>query len=549
MVGSRRTKIYTVVFLLALLGAFFCYGFLRGYFFTTEVGTILYMMIMGAWSFTIRRRILNQKSRNLLTWTCYGMMFWFLLRIIKYDFVKDEIWLRICWYLYYIPMTALPFLLFYLAVLTRRLEKKTVPKKIPYLGLLLIPMNLLVLTNDLHQLVFRFGMPASKWKDGMPYTYGPFYYVVIVWAAVLGIASFVLLIQKSTFARTRKLAWIPIVPILIGIYLLLILITGRVPRANGLALYQLHEVVCFMCIGFLEACIRIGLIPSNEGYEVIFAQSSVAAKVVDKSGNVIYESDEKMELSNQMWEKLSKVATLVEEDTRYNRVPLQGGHFLWSEDLTKINQINEDLREAAEVIADENLILQEENKLKEDEIRFKTLNHLYDTIAETVHAQVVQIEALLLDTKDEKQFRKNMAKAAFLNAYIKRRSNLSLLGERQEVLELEELYLAQKESLLYLGLCEKATYIEPFSEHYVAPSSMLFDAYDFFQLLLEQCFDALLAVMVTVRSKEGALSIRFTLELEKKLEVLPDTKAKTFLEQEEDTAILTLLYEGEVSKV
>ena len=87
--------------------------------------------------------------RKCLTWIGCLMVFWFLIRTIKYLIIVDSFGRRVCWYLYYIPMILIPTLGLIAALLMDegdevKTEKQTV--------CLLIPasiMILAVLTNDL----------------------------------------------------------------------------------------------------------------------------------------------------------------------------------------------------------------------------------------------------------------------------------------------------------------------------------------------------------------------------------------------------------------
>lgn len=550
MVSSKKTKLYIVAFLLMIVAAALSHALMRSYYLTSAIGTVLYMVIIGAWSFTIRRRILDERCRSILSWLCYGMMLWLLLRMCKSDLIYSPAASRFCWYLYYIPMTVLPYLIFYISILVQRPEEEAVPDWIKRLGFGIVPLTLLVLTNDFHQMTFRFPVPLSNWKENMPYHYGPFYYLIVLWMILNGVAALLILAQKKRLSQTRRLAWLPILPVVVGVVLLLLYAIGMIPAVMGRQPFQIQEVICLMCIGFLEGCIQIGMIPSNEGYEMLFAQSSIAAQVLDEAGNAIYTSKQSMDIEENIFERLLQDKVLIDGDRRFSSVPLQGGYFVWSDDLATIHQINEDLMETVEVITGENAIIEEENKLKEDDARYKTMNRLYDEIALLVRPQVLLIEELLdRDDLSEEEFRQNISYAAFYNAYIKRRSNLVLLAERDEMLDMEELYLSCAESMQFLTLCGKTAYIEPFQDQTTVDKSIVFDAYDFFEHIIEANIHKIDAMMVTMRVSQEMISFRITFDVQEEIKVLPDTIAKISREQDDQMLALTLLYtRGGVSK-
>ena len=136
--------------------------------FTILRGSI-YIVFFAAWGVSTRNRIIQPQVRRYLTAIAALMVFWLTVRTIKYS-LDEAAWLmRHLWYLYYLPMLFIPFLAVFVALSLGKPENYRLPK---WTALLYIPtfaLLLMVLTNDLHQLVFVFPADAVVWMDDYHY--------------------------------------------------------------------------------------------------------------------------------------------------------------------------------------------------------------------------------------------------------------------------------------------------------------------------------------------------------------------------------------------
>ena len=83
--------------------------------------------------------------------------------------------LRYACYLYYIPMLLLPTVSLYLAFYIRQPENYKLPERRCLLFFPALFLIGIVLTNDLHQLVFTF--PEGRLGEAVPYEVGVYGYV------------------------------------------------------------------------------------------------------------------------------------------------------------------------------------------------------------------------------------------------------------------------------------------------------------------------------------------------------------------------------------
>ena len=111
------------------------------------------------WKGTVSHRMMRRDVRrvvSLLSWLTVG---WLLLRLFKYQQLTEGTLTRMCWYGYYLFQLALPVALLYLTEILDRAEgeKRLAHPLWPPLVCYVLSV-LLVLTNDLHRLVFRFDL-------------------------------------------------------------------------------------------------------------------------------------------------------------------------------------------------------------------------------------------------------------------------------------------------------------------------------------------------------------------------------------------------------
>ena len=108
------------------------------------------------------------------------MIFWFIIRTLKYYFISAELYpgiVRHLWYMYYLAMLYIPLLAVYVAMSIGETEDSHLPMKAALLYIPTLFLFLLVITNDLHELVFTFPADVAVWTDN-DYSYGVGYYIV-----------------------------------------------------------------------------------------------------------------------------------------------------------------------------------------------------------------------------------------------------------------------------------------------------------------------------------------------------------------------------------
>ena len=157
------------------------------------------------WCVSIRRRILNTAIQKMLLSVGGLLLFWQVARIIKYDYVivTGPIG-RYCWYSYYIPMVLVPLIGVFVVDHIGKPEGYHSPRWMKYLFIPAFFLIAMVMTNDLHQLVFTFPNGFEAYNSG--YGYGFMYIPVMAWFFVLALYFVIGLMVKSRVARQQALS-------------------------------------------------------------------------------------------------------------------------------------------------------------------------------------------------------------------------------------------------------------------------------------------------------------------------------------------------------
>lgn len=408
---------------------------------------IIFSGLIIGWGVSVAYRIVQKNIRICLVISAALMLLWMALRAIKYNSPADiNTYGRYLWYSYYIAMVFLPLMMFF-AMLNIGKPENTNNRKY----LLIIPaavLVLLVMTNDFHQLAFVFEPDFHNWNK--QYSYGPVYYVIVVWIFILVLSSIVLSINRCRISATRKKLWIPIVIILVAI--IYTLWNNLNHGYSGLRIYNVPEVFCFASIALWESLIQIGLVPSNTGYGDFFNASNLNTLIFDNEGNVKYRSKNATNVSKDVVLQNGN-SVVIDENIILKKHNIKGGKAVWTEDISAINRINRELSEVKEQISEYNVILKSEAELKKRRAAVTEQNKLYDSITEFIRPQLCDLENILKNIENNSgDISVNYARACVVNVYIKRISNLLIMAKSRKMLKAFELENSIRELAEYISV-------------------------------------------------------------------------------------------------
>lgn len=478
------------------------------------VRSLIYIALYIGWGISVSKRIIQVQVRHYLISVSCLMVFWFVIRSTNYFFVADAEIKRYLWYLYYLPMLFIPLFSLFVAISLGRPANARLSKTM--LLLLYIPTVLcllLVLTNDLHQLVFSFP-EGEVWTDkNNGYTFG--YYIVIGWEIICALAAFVIMLIKCRHSQRKK--YLPFLLLTASIVYALIYVSGVewLQMIGG----DITAAQCLMFTGILECCIQCGLIQTNTGYKALFEAGSIGVQIVDTDWHTRYASSNAPELTADMMRSAQRDAAMLDNNTMLRSSKINGGYVLWQEDITDLTAMLEKLEENRKTISESNYVEQENYKTKVKINTVREKNRLYDRLqAQTAH-QIELLDQLLTqyEAEPDPEIRRSLlAKAAVIGAYIKRRGNLMFIGEKSDVTDTAELSACLDESFANLELMgvECAVDIPGKNSIYTRDSIRV---YDFFEAVTEEAMDDLRFVWLKARSLED--TVIFYLQAESKTEL------------------------------
>lgn len=462
--------------------------------------SLIYIALYIGWGISVSKRIIQVQVRYYLIAVSGLMVFWFVIRSMRYYFITDIGIARQLWYLYYLPMLFIPLFSLFVAISLGKPENARLSKTA--LLLLSIPTVLcllLVLTNDLHQLVFSFP-EGAVWTDiNNGYTFG--YYIVLGWEILCALAAFVIMIIKCRLSYRKK--YLPFLLLACSIVYAFIYVSGVewMQLIGG----DIAAAQCLMFTGILESCIQCGLIQTNTGYEELFMVSRLGAQITDQGNTVCLASSNARELTGEQRMSAKTHPVLADKTTLIKSKPIRFGHVLWQEDVSELTEAIEQIEENCRDLSERNRIRRKNLETKKKIPSLQEKNRAADVFNRETTGQISMIEHLLTqyDTENDAQKReKLLAGAAVLGAYIKRYGNLLLVSHREETADICDLSRCFEDSFVNLELLD-VKYLCTLPADVILATKDMLRIYHTFETILEDCLFDLHSVWVNARERKG----------------------------------------------
>ena len=492
------------------------------YLFWGILRTLIYIGLYIGWGISIHKRVVQKAAKNTLIFISGLMIFWFIVRSIKYFFAMDVNVERYLWYSYYLPMLFIPQAAVQTAVLLGQPEEYILPKWLKFLYVPTTLCFLLVLSNDFHQCVFSFAA-GEVWTDkGYRYAWG--YYTVLLWEVVCAVVAFALMVYKCRLSQRKK--YLPVIGIGISILYAIIYASGAewMQVIGG----DITAALCLMFVCIFESCIYCGLIQTNTGYEELFEVCTMGAQITDRNCRVWYTSANAMELSEAVMREAEKGDVVVDKKTLIQNRPIQGGHILWQEDIEYIIMLLERMEENRKTIEESNCLEQENYQTKAKINMLREKNRLYDKLQTQTAGQIGLLNELLSRYEVEEDLvksRRLLAKISVIGTYIKRYGNLIFIGERAEISDVAELGACLEESFSSLKLMGiECALTAPAGERIYVQDAVRI--YSFFESIVEACVDSIQFMWVKIRPCGEELIVCMEVESEANLSSFFDKAEK-----------------------
>ncbi len=461
---------------------------------------VIYIILFGFWGISMGKRIVHEQIRRILMLIASLMIFWVCARTLKYN-SDDYTIIRYSWYCYYIPQIFIPSLFFIVAYLLDKQERsfKTGHKVMFPVLFVSAVLVLMVLTNDLHQLVFRF--------DGEPYTeknydHFPVFYIVWGWMVLLALYSIVSIVRKCRVHERKKFAILPLVAISVAfLYAVLSMVSNPIIKFIAGDMTVSFSVIYMFII---ESCLQSGLIRINTGYEELFKGSSIRAQILDEDYNTYLSSHDAVSYPMETIKETEWGPVLLDDGIRLSNFKITGGHFLWQEDTTELYKVMQELDEAKADLESRNAVLAEAYNTERNLHRLEEQNRLYDSIQQKTKKQINMLSKLLKEYRNASTHEERAAilkHIIVVGVYIKRRNNLIFINEQSDVIPVRELELCFEETVSNLELAgiNSSCFINVGDEIDLAIATAMYDLYE---KVCEEVYGKIDSMLIRIYKKD-----------------------------------------------
>ncbi len=503
------------------------------------VRSAAYISLYIGWGISVSRRILQTQVRRYMIGVSFLMVFWFFIRSMKYYFVAEPAAARHLWYWYYFPLLFIPLLAVLISLSLGKPEEYRLPKRTAWFCAFTAFLFLLVLTNDLHQLVFTFPPDAALWTDA-DNGYGPGYVLVVVWLLLCALLILAEIWRKCRIPYSRKRIWQPVIPVC----LLLVYTILNYSQASWLRflLGDMTAVFCLLYAATLESCIRCGLIQSNTHYREMFDASTLGVQITDGNDQVFLSSAAARPVPEELLRQAQTGPVMLDKGIRLRSANIRGGHVLWQEDVSDLLSVLAQLNAAREELQGYAELLEEENRQKQRRCELQEKNRLFDAVQQQVAPAKTRLAGLLrqLDAAEDTETARLLhGRLAVVGAYLKRRSNLVFLADHSGAVPARELLLCLNESVSNLRLTGAVCAVKFDLEGSINGSAAGL-LYDFFEAVVEAAWEDLPALNLVVTRSAAGIQLLLMLQSQADLSTVAGRFPGAELEQDEDVCYCRL---------
>ena len=404
---------------------------------------LVYIIAAILWSSSIAHRAMQKGVRRSAFFCCALLVGWAMARIMKYQISTLSILNRYMWYSYYIFELSIPLVLVWMALMIDKTEESLNPPKWWfYIACVNAALILIVLTNDLHLLVFDMDIYGTSWDK--EYSYGLIYYFILALIFAQALLSQAIMVRKSRHSPKGRALLFPV-----GIYLLLgafcIAYSLRLPIVAG---SDTTIVIGVFTLMGMEACVQTGLIPVNRNYRQFFARSPHNMQIINDMGEMKLASISAKPIENRMWrlflENPEKSQPGGENELIFAGA-IRGGMIVWQEDISSINLIQNKIEASMEPLRRTNALLEQENDIQSKLASSKARSDLFSALEGEIRHRSEQLSHMLHNIPVGDERTGYIARVALLVCYIKRRCQLFFIEQNSRFTDAGELIVYMDE--------------------------------------------------------------------------------------------------------
>ncbi len=503
------------------------------YYYFSLIRSFIYIGMYYAWGRIVCHGIIQKVTRRCFGGVSMLLVFWIAVSMCKHLVFMDNVTIvRYLWYAYYIPQILIAVLGLNIAIMAGGGENVRLDKG----GLFLLGIGaaliLLVLTNDLHQIVFSF-------PEGVPWTnasctHETGYYLIMTLIALCGIAISAIMVHKCRIPRRKKFTPLPFLcVILMIVYGVLYFVDGSFVHNY---LNDMTASGCLMVAILFELMIESGLFQTNISYENLFQSAVITVQLADREHQVCYTSEGARKVPKEILVQADTAPVMLEQAVRLSGAAIRGGHIYWQENVSELLSVQKDLEMTREELCDTGDVLKAEAEQKAYQLRLEEENRLYDLVETQTASQVAMLRKLttqLRQTEDLDEAKCLLGKIVVVGTYIKRRSDLILVSGQKQSICKEELLLGIREFAENLKLygVECAVKILNCERFLTDTAGTIFDV---FEAVVEEGIDTISAILLYLEMQGSRLLLTICADCSEDLTILTETFSKLTVWQDED---------------
>lgn len=511
---KRNTRqLFLMIFVFAIIAAAYSCRMLAkfdiGGVYMNYIRAALYLLLFALWGYSLDRRIIQTQALHCMRLTAALMLVWLVLRTLKYEVVTDITVARYIWYLYYLPMLFIPLFGVYIALSLGKSEKYRLTGRIVALAAIPAILFSLVITNDLHQQIFAFNSGIPGRPDNYSYHHRYLYFICLGWMVGCMIFSLIRLLKKSRIKNGGKK---PLMPFIIGC----ITILYGILYLTGLSAVRwwfgdMNVMFCLLYAAIYESCIRCRMIQSNTGYVELFEASTLAAVIMDRSGNVVIRSraaDEDM-ICPQDGTQIIRP-----DGTRISSAPINGGYVVWKDNVRPLTELRAQLSENKAQIKNNKEKLHEAYLIQKKLHELTEKRRIYDKLDLMYGDQINRIGQLLkqCENTETDEVHNILKRILLLGTYIKRSANLYFLSLEHELLSQQDIRLTVDEAVRVMNVCGTECSVVYYMTKPMHSEEVM-RRFNLLKTVVETAVDGLNSIFICLSDDEMDLSVECDVDL------------------------------------
>lgn len=344
-----------------------------------QIATI-FLIVFIIWTFTLQYRIFQNSIKKYVVNIGVLLVFWIIVRIVK-SVINEDI-TNLLWYLYYLPMIFIPTL--YYLCSKKILENQ---KKSAYVIPIVVSsiLFLLVLTNDLHRLVF------SALDESYNYERRLGYFLICVWI-------FYQLIESTIVLGVRKMSkdkdWrfsIVFLPIIVGLVYTIL----YVKNVSFIVKIDFSLVLIFLFFIGIESLLQFKLIPNNTRYKKPFIKSNLNMAIISNRGNVVLETLNKITVPDYIIDDILNKKVKKKYNNDYEILEISNGYAITMRNNEGIKKLRNEINKKNNELIKQQELLKNEQSIREKIYELELKKEINSELENNIREKKQEIESLL----------------------------------------------------------------------------------------------------------------------------------------------------------